>query len=200
MSARPWPTTRVPPGRDLRRSATALWRRYHIVAVARCGVVTVALRLTELVPARRQTVVEELPPLLGVDLPVPVEVFADPDRDPSQVTLGFSTRQSVAVEGVEQHTRGLDLGRGLREADGLRRRADLRLGFVAGGDHARGEAGEGRRGLLRPLVAALPVHLHLGRVLLLERKRFDVRGGGAPGEDQQGQTEQCLRHRLALLI
>src|SRR5438132_13663740 len=67
--------------------------------------------LPDVVTPRPETVDEELPPLLGVDLPVPVEVFADPDRDEAEIALGFSARLGIAVEHVQEHARRLRRGR-----------------------------------------------------------------------------------------
>src|SRR5207245_9726425 len=66
---------------------------------------------SDVVTPRPETVDEELPPLLGVDLPVPVEVFADPDRDEAEIALGFSARLGIAVEHVQEHARRLRRGR-----------------------------------------------------------------------------------------
>src|SRR2546429_9367944 len=65
-------------------------------------------------------------PLLGVDLPVPVEVFADPDRDKAEIALGFSARLGIAVEHVQEHARRLRRGRLAGQPHGLRGGAHFR--------------------------------------------------------------------------
>src|SRR5262249_34604991 len=132
----------------------------------------------------------------GVGPPVD-EVLLDPSRDEPQIALGLAACLAIAIEYVEQYARGLGRGRRAAQPYGLRRRrAHLGRRLVARRHQAGGETGGRHGGLLRPLVAPRAVGVHLSRALVLERRRFQIGGGGAGHQEEQcGGDQRRLRHR-----